>query len=51
MEKYSQRHIGNVLELTIDEVVNSSVESLIDQGRRFVIVKEDSEEEGNQDDY
>lgn len=50
MEKYSQRHIGSVLELTIDEVVNTSIEDLIDQGKRFTIVKEDLEEEGNQDD-
>lgn len=50
MEKYSQRHIGSVLELTIDEVVNTSVEDLIDQGKRFTIVKEDLEEEDNQDD-
>lgn len=50
MEKYSQRHIGSVLELTIDEVVNTSIEDLIDQGRRFTIVKEDLEEEDNQDD-
>lgn len=50
MEKYSQRHIGSVLELTIDEVVNASIEDLIDQGKRFTIVKEDLEQEDNQDD-
>lgn len=50
MEKYSQRHIGSVLELTVDEVVNTSIEDLIDQGKRFTIVKEDLEEEDNQDD-
>lgn len=50
MEKYSQRHIGSVLELTINEVVNTSIEDLIDQGKRFTIVKEDLEEEDNQDD-
>lgn len=50
MEKYSQRHIGSVLELTIDEIVNTSIEDLIDQGKRFTIVKEDLEEEDNQDD-
>lgn len=50
MEKYSQRHVGSVLELTIDEVVNTSIEDLIDQGKRFTIVKEDLEEEDNQDD-
>lgn len=50
MEKYSQRHIGSVLELTIDEVVNTSIEDLIDQGKRFTIVREDLEEEDNQDD-
>lgn len=50
MEKYSQRHIGSVLELAIDEVVNTSIEDLIDQGKRFTIVKEDLEEEDNQDD-
>ena len=50
MEKYSQRHIGSVLELTIDDVVNTSIEDLIDQGKRFTIVKEDLEEEDNQDD-
>lgn len=50
MEKYSQRHIGSVLELTIDEVANTSIEDLIDQGKRFTIVKEDLEEEDNQDD-
>lgn len=50
MEKYSQRHIGSVLELTIDEVVNTSIEDLIDQGKRFTIVKEGLEEEDNQDD-
>lgn len=50
MEKYSQRHIGSVLELTIDEVVNTSIEDLIDQGKRFTIVKEDLEQEDNQDD-
>jgi hypothetical protein len=38
------------LELTIDEVVNTSIEDLIDQGKRFTIVKEDLEEEDNQDD-
>lgn len=50
MEKYSQRHIGSVLELTIDEVVNTSIEDLIDQGKRFTIVKEDLEEGDSQDD-
>lgn len=50
MEKYSRRHIGSVLELTIDEVVNTSIEDLIDQGKRFTIVKEDLEEEDSQDD-
>lgn len=45
MEKFSQRHIGSVLELTIDDILNSSVEDLIDQGKRFTIIKDEPEVE------
>lgn len=45
MEKFSQRHIGSVLELTIDDILNRSVEDLIDQGKRFTIVKDEPEME------
>lgn len=41
METYNQRQIGNVLEMTIDEVNSKSIEELIDQGKRFTLVKED----------
>ena len=41
MEAYSQRHVGSVLEITIDEINNKSIEELIDQGKRFTLVKED----------
>lgn len=49
MEKYSQRHIGDVLELSIDYILNNSVEDLIDQGKRFAIIKDEDAEESNGD--
>ncbi len=50
MERYSRRYVGDVLELTIDEITSKSVEDLIDQGRRFTIVK-DSEDGPEDVDY
>jgi hypothetical protein len=50
MEIYRPVRIGSCLELTINQICNSSIEELIDQGRRFSIVKEDSEEEDKDDD-
>lgn len=43
---YKVKQIGRVCELTVNEVLDKSVEELIDQGKRFVILneKEDSEE-------
>lgn len=43
---YKVRQIGRVCELTVQEVLDKSIEELIDQGKRFVILneKEDSEE-------
>lgn len=44
MEKFNRRYVGSVLELTIEDVINSSVEDLIDQGERFTITKGSEEE-------
>lgn len=49
MEKYSQRPIGSVLELTMDDILDSSVEDLIDKGKRFTIIKEDEVEDDTDD--
>lgn len=49
MERFKQRPIGVCCSFTMDEVLNKSVEELIDQGKRFVIVNDDDEEDT--DDY
>lgn len=43
---YKVRQIGRVCELSVQEVLDKSIEELIDQGKRFVILseKDDSEE-------
>lgn len=37
---YKAKQIGRVLELSVNEVLEKSVEELIDQGKRFVILNE-----------
>lgn len=41
MEWYRKRHIGDMLEMTSDDVTSKSIEELIDQGKRFTLAKDD----------
>lgn len=45
MAGYRERYVGNILEISVDDVVNKSIEDLIDQGKRFIVVKENEDEE------
>lgn len=45
-EAYRVRQIGRVCEFTMDDIANMSVEELIDQGHRFIIVDQKEDEEG-----
>lgn len=49
-EAYQTRQIGKVCEFTMDDITNKSIEELIDQGHRFIIVdhKEDDVEVSNE---
>lgn len=49
---YKVRQIGRVCEFSVNEVLNMSVEELIDQGKRFVIKNEEEiSEDMLEDDY
>lgn len=39
------KSIGKGLEFTVSEVLNSSVDELIDQGKRFTIVNDEKKDE------
>lgn len=45
MERYSQRQIGKVCELRIEDIEEYSIEELIDRGKRFIIVNSSEEDE------
>lgn len=45
-EAYRVKQIGKVSEFTMDDIANMSIEELIDQGRRFIIVNRKEDEEG-----
>ena len=45
MGKYSKKQIGDILELTLNDVLSKSIEDLIDQGKRFTIAQEDEDDE------
>ena len=51
-EAYRVKQIGKVCEFSMDEISNKSIEELIDQGRRFIIVnkQEDGYEEETDED-
>lgn len=49
MERYNQRQIGKVCELTMEDILNNSLNDLIDNGKRFTIVNESKEEEDIED--
>lgn len=41
---YKVKQIGRVCELSVQEVLDKSIEELIDQGKRFVILNEKDED-------
>ena len=45
METFRKKQIGKVCEISMDEILSQSVESLIDQGKRFTLKRDEEEYE------
>lgn len=51
VRKYKKKQIGKSYSLTADEIINKSIEDLIDQGKRFTLAQVDDEEDYECEDY